>query len=352
MAGDSKGRVKVNLLVLGGNGWVGGAIAAKALTRGANVTCLARGVSGEFPNGVEVIIGDRQNPESLHCFQERYYDAVVDISSNPSHVIAAAKFLEPRTGRYVYVSSVSVYRDASTMGTDESSERLSPLPPGSELSLVNYGEAKVSCEDAVLKVFGEERTFIIRPGVIGGVGDTTDRTGYWPLRFHRPSSPSELVLVPKSTIDFVQVIDIVDLANWIVLAIEREVVGIYNATHDPIDIGTYLRTVAEAVDFRGDFVGVSNGFLQERGVSPWSGPKSLPLWIGQKDSVGATTRSSEMAKKAGLTLRPISETAKDQLLWELSRDPSVPRRAGLSDVEELELINDYLNLALGGENEV
>lgn len=332
----------MKLLVLGGNGWVGGAIASAALSRGVEVTCFARGVSGRFPDGAEVIIGDRQSPESLFSFQKRSFDAVVDISSNPSHVVAAAKFLEPRAGRYVYVSSVSVYRDVSTMGTDESSQRVSTLLPGVELSLENYGAAKVACEDAVLEAFGQERTFIVRPGVIGGVGDTTDRTGYWPLRFHRASSTTKRVIVPKSNFDFVQVIDIIDLANWIAIAIESGVVGAYNATNDPIGIGDYLRTIADAVEFDGELIEVSNRFLLDHGVAPWSGPKSLPLWIGSKDSVGVATRSPEKAKMAGLTLRPILETAREQLSWELSRDPSLTRRAGLSDAEEFELIGDYL----------
>lgn len=167
----------MDLLILGGTGWLGGTMATTALGRGHAVTCLARGHSGKVPAGAKLLRTDRDQPDAYAEVASRDWGAVVDVSRQPGQVRRAAEALGSRTTTYVFVSSGSVYADHSTPGQDETAPLLPPLEGDVMRSMEEYGEAKVACERRVLDLFGAERALIVRAGLIGGPGDASDRVG-------------------------------------------------------------------------------------------------------------------------------------------------------------------------------
>jgi 2'-hydroxyisoflavone reductase len=189
--------VVMQTLVLGGTAWLGGHIASAALERGHQVTCLARGFSGAVPEGVELVRADRSRHAAYDALKQQW-DVVVDVARQPGQVRSAVRALADRAGVYVFVSSGNVYADHRTPGADEDAPLLPPLTVEVMESMDTYGEAKVACEQHVHQAFEPDRALIARAGLIGGPGDIFDRTGYWPLRFARPSTPSGAVLVPDA----------------------------------------------------------------------------------------------------------------------------------------------------------
>lgn len=206
-------------------------------------------------------------------------------------------------------------------------------------SMESYGPAKVACERYVLDAFGATRSLIIRVGLIGGPGDEFDRTGYWPLRFARSAESARVVLVPDMPKLPTQVIDVRDLARWIIDCACSGAVGTFNATGETQSFEEHLETARLVAAHRGPVVSASSQWLLEQGVAPWMGRKSLPLWLPMSDYAGFSARDSGAAAKAGLRRRSLEATLRDTLEWELSRDPSPAiRRAGLSDAEEESLL--------------
>jgi len=186
----------MRLLVLGGTAWLGGCVATTALERGHRVTCLARGSSGPAPAGATFVRADRDRPQAYDEVVREQWDVVVDVSRQPGQVRRAVTALAPRSSSYVFISSGNVYADHSDVGADESSALLPPLDGDVMQDMETYGQAKVACEQHVLAAFGASRSLCARVGLIGGPGDVSDRSGYWPLRFARPVGPSGRVLVP------------------------------------------------------------------------------------------------------------------------------------------------------------
>ena len=178
----------MRLLILGGTAWLGGHVARAALRGGHEVTCLARGSSGEAPAGVHFVQSDRDRSGAYDRVTRQTWDAVVDVSRHPGQVRAAAAALSGQSASYVFIPSVSAYRDKDIPGEDEAAALLPPLERDVMESMQTYGEAKVACEQHVLGSFGPARSFIVRVGLIGGPGDLFDRSGYWPLRFARPAA--------------------------------------------------------------------------------------------------------------------------------------------------------------------
>ena len=187
-----------SLLILGGTSWLGGAVARLGLELGLQVTCLARGRSGTVPPGAEHVVADRWLPGAYDEVAGRAWDAVLDLSWQPELVRGATAALAGRTGHWLYVSSVSVYSDDHTPDTDESAPVHDPWQGSGEVTVEQYGPAKVACEQAVMSVAGEQ-TFVCRPGLIAGYGDPSDRFGYWPGRTARVRTAGEPVLVPPWT---------------------------------------------------------------------------------------------------------------------------------------------------------
>ena len=328
----------MRILILGGTAWLGSTIATAAMHHGHKVTCLARGESGPVPTGIRFVRGDRSRPDAYADVAAEDWDVAVDVSRQPGQVAEAVRALSDRTGSYIFVSSGNVYADAATPGQDERAPLLAALPGDVMESMESYGEAKVACEDRVRGGFGADRSLIVRAGLIGGPGDVSDRSGYWPLRFSEPAGADGSVLVPDSPGLLAQLIDVRDLAEWIIDAAEDGTIGVFNATGETVTLTEHLAIARAVAGHTGPIVGVAAQWLLDHEVGPWSGPRSLPLWLPLPDYAGFSARDSSAARAAGLVTRPLADTLADTLRWERRRVPEGPRRAGLADADEAALL--------------
>ncbi|MES1212627.1 MAG: NAD-dependent epimerase/dehydratase family protein [Leifsonia sp.] len=337
----------MQLLLLGGTAWLGQRIAAAAIERGHRVTCLARGDG--IPDGATLVRADRDDPAALDAVARDRWDAVIDVARQPGHVRRAVAALEPVAERYVFVSSCSVYASQARIGADESEPTFEPLEADLMGSPEDYGPAKVACERAVLDSFGVARSLIARAGLIGGPGDPSGRSTYWPWRFAHPSMADGRVLVPDAPEVPTAVIDVRDLAAWLVEAAERsgaegsggERSGVMNAMGRPLALPDHLELVRSLAGHRGSLVAASEAWLGSQGVGQWSGSRSLPLWLADPDWYGMNARSIDRALAAGLALRPLEQTVRD-ILTEQGAQPS---GAGLSDDDERELLSELDRIA-------
>ena len=328
-------------LILGGTAWLGRHVALEALRRGHDVTCLARG-SAPVPDRVRLVRADRNEPGAYAAVAAEPWDLVVDVSRQPGQVRMATEALAG-AGFFVFVSSANVYADHRTIGQNESAPLLAPLGGDVMESMESYGAAKVACEQQVERAFGPERCLIARVGLIGGPGDLFDRTGYWPLRFARPAVNDGSVLVPDSPDLPTQVIDVRDLAGWLLSAGEHRSAGTFNVGGETIQFAEHLETARRVAGHRGPVVAADSQWLLDHGVEPWMGERSLPLWLPDPDWLGFNARNSGAARRAGLVTRPLAETLADTLAWELTRDPHRVRQAGLSDADERQLLAELLS---------
>jgi nucleoside-diphosphate-sugar epimerase len=330
----------LDLLVLGGTSWLGGVVARRALERGHRVTCLARGESGDPPAGATWVRADRASSSAYDKVAEARWDAALDVSWQPDFVRSALGRLAGTTQHWIYVSSCSVYADDTTPGTDETAPVHDAYQGAGPVDWDAYGPAKVACERACLEALGAERVLLARAGLIGGYGDRSDRLGYWPGRLAR-AADGESVLVPPLR-SACQVIDVEDLAGWLVSCAEQRVSGTFNAIGDEGTVGAVVDASTEAAGTSPHLVEVTDEWLVARGVEPWMGPESLPLWLPQSDYAGFMARRNAAARAAGLRLRPLADTVRATLRWERESGLERARRAGLSTAREQELL-DRLN---------
>lgn len=330
----------MRVLVLGGTAWLGGHLAATAVASGHEVTCLARGTSGKVPLGTAFVSADRDQPGAYDTTAAARWDVVVDVSRQPGQLREAAAALVERSRLFVFVSSASVYADHRTVAQDEGAPLLEPLEGDVMASMETYGQAKVACEAHVLAAYGPGRALIARVGLIGGPGDTSDRSGYWPLRFSRPAAQDGRVLMPDAPEESAQIIDVRDLARWLVDAACQEVSGVFNVMGETMPLVDHLRVARTVAGHAGPVMSASSDWLSAHGVQPWAGERSLPLWIGDPEWTGHSARSSAKATAAGLVTRPLDRTLADTLVWELGRDGAHTRNAGLSDEDERALLDE------------
>jgi len=323
----------MRILVLGGTRFLGRAFVEAALARGHELTLFNRGrTNPELHPGVARLTGDRDG--GLAVLAGRTWDAVMDPSGFfPRVVAASARALAASAGRYLYISSISVYAEPIPRGVDEAGNVATLADPTVEdIGGGNYGGLKALCEERVRDAFGP-RALVVRPGLIVGPHDTTDRFPYWPRRLARGGE----VLAPGSPDAPTQFIDARDLAAWMVNLIERGIAGTFNATGpaEPLELGRCLERIAAAVGGGATLTWVNEEFLDEHGVGPWM---ELPLWVHAADQAFETA-SIARALAEGLRLRPLEETALDTLAWErsLARDTRPPSPA-LAAGREAELL--------------
>jgi 2'-hydroxyisoflavone reductase len=327
----------MRLLILGGTAWLGGWIASTAAESGHQVTCLARGQSGAVPDRAAWVTADRTQPGAYERVSDQDWDVVLDVSRQPGQVKSAIAALADRAGFYAFVSTCSVYADNATPDQDENGPLLPALDDDVMASPQTYGQAKVACEQHVWEAFGPEHALIARAGLIGGPGDTSDRTGYWPLRFARPAAEDGAVLVPDAD-NATEVIDVRDLADWLIHASTRHIAGIFNATGAALPLSQHIDAARTVAGHTGPIVRANPQWLLTQGVQEWMGARSLPLWVADPEWQGFGARDSGRARTAGLRTRPLSETLSDTLAWELTRDHTGARRAGLDDDDERALL--------------
>lgn len=317
----------MRILILGGTGFTGPHQVGYAVARGHQVTVFNRGRSeADLPAAVERLRGDR-NTGDLKVLEGRSWDVVIDNPTTlPFWVRDAGRVLENATEHYIFISTISVYADASQPGRDEDTplleyegeDALAETQETMRAKGVNqlYGPLKAASEKEAEKWF-PGKTTVIRPGLIVGPGDESGRFTYWPVRIHRGGE----VLAPSSPEDPVQFIDARDLAEWTIRMAETRTTGIFNATGParPLTIGGLLDGINSALDSDAAFTWVPASFLEQHEVQGWS---HLPVWVPPRDdNAGFARVSIQRALDAGLTFRPLGETATATLAWYQSQPP-------------------------------
>lgn len=335
----------MDLLIMGGTRFVGRHIVTTALERGHTVTLFNRGRSnpGLFADqGVEEIHGDRDGDIGL--LAGRQWDAVVDVNGYlPRIVRASAELLAPVVDQYLFISSISVYASPWQPHSNEDAP-LATLedPEVEEVTSETYGGLKVLCEKVVQEVYGS-RALIVRPGLIVGPDDYTDRFTYWPVRVARGGR----VLAPGDGSQPVQFIDVRDLASWCIHLLETRQYGVFNATGpaERLSFQQFLFTCREVTGSDARFIWVSDAFLQRHDVQPY---RDLPHWVPGEAAEAHGTIDISRAIAAGLTFRPLQDTIARTLQWAAELDEGHEWRAGLSPEREQELLQAWEE----GEGEV
>lgn len=326
----------MKLLVLGGTRFVGRHIVRAALERGHDVTLFNRGQTNpDLFDDVEQLRGDRDG--DLSALDGRRWDAAIDTSGYVPRVVrASAERLAGAVDHYTFISSLSVYPDMSIEGLDESSP-VSTMddPTVEEVTGETYGPLKALCEQVVQDVY-PDGGLVIRPGVVVGPYDPTDRFTYWVVRVDRGGD----VLAPAPPERRVQFIDARDLGEWTVRMAEERRTGIYNATgpEGGVTMDEMLATCREVAESDARFVWVDEGFLLEHDVQPFRG---LPLWLPGDDAAGFGSVNVEKAVAAGLRFRPLAETASNTLQWAEERPADHEWQAGLSAEREAALLQAW-----------
>lgn len=317
----------MRLLVLGGTVFLSREVTAEALRRGHDVTCACRGVSGDLPEGARLVTWDRDDEAPADLAGE--YDAVVDVSRRPSHVRRAVAAVSE--AHWVFVSTLNVYADDATPGGPGTVPLRDPVTEDVDLAQdpEAYGPMKVACEQIVRD--GASSATIVRPGLIVGPGDPSGRFSYWPARL----ADGGEVLAPGAPSDLVQVIDVRDLAAWIVTLAEARTEGDFDAVGMPMPIGDLMRACAPDATF----TWLDQSFLTDQGVEPWMGPDAVPLWLPRPDYDGMMHHFVEPSIAAGLTLRPVEETSRDTLQW--LRDHPDATVTGIGRDRERELLDAW-----------
>ena len=324
----------MNILIIGGTRFVGRHLVDSALAHGHQITLFNRGKSNPdlFPN-VETIIGDRE--QDMDKLSGRTWDAVIDTCGYVPRIVGESGVsLERSVGRYVFISSISVFADFTKIGIDES-DPVSKIEDDSveEITGETYGPLKALCEKTILDRYNE-RGLVVRPGLIVGPNDPTDRFTYWPVRVAKGGD----MLVPEKPEVPIQIIDVRDLSDFIIKLIEDDASGIYNATGPDYELtlGTMLDTCKQVSGSDANFHWASVDFLKENNVQEWS---DMPVWVpDNEENQGFSRVNISKAIKAGLTFRPIADTVQDTISWANTRPTDYEWRAGLQSKREQELL--------------
>lgn len=337
----------LSILVIGGTGFTGPEQVEHALARGHRVTVINRNrTRPDFFKGkdqVEQLVGDLN--ADMSALKGRTFDAVLDIPTTaPYWVRNVAQYMKGHTKHYTFISTLSVYPDNSKVGADETDGTtpmpadLDPYTPDPAARGRYYGALKSFSEKLVKETY--PNSLIIRPGLIVGPLDPSDRFTYWPVRIDKGGE----VMAPGNTTDPVQFIDARDLAEWTIRMIEAKETGTYNAMgpDKPLSMAEMLYGIKAVTTAGAQFTWVPADFLTEQSVRGW---RHMPVWITPTpNNAGFSARSAAKAIARGLTFRPLAETAKDTLDWAKTRTPEQQNAlaegtvAGISMAREAEVL--------------
>ncbi|HEX6393419.1 MAG TPA: NAD-dependent epimerase/dehydratase family protein [Acidimicrobiales bacterium] len=295
---------QLHVLVLGGTKFVGRAVSEAALELGYRVTLFNRGLTNAdlFDGAVEKVHGDRQS--DLGSLAGRTWDAIIDVAAyHPTTVARSLEALADSVERYLFVSTVSVYADQSIPPV-EGAPVLELEDPSDETPL-RYGARKAACEELVTTRLGERST-IVRPGLIVGPHDPTERFSYWPRRI----AEGGVVLAPGDPTDPLQFIDVRDLGRFMLRLVQDNRSGTFNATGATMDFAALVEACRRVCASDVEVVWVPSQKLLEAGLTPWMG---VPLWIGDPAWKGANRVDISRALQAGLEFRDLDDTIKAAL---------------------------------------
>jgi 2'-hydroxyisoflavone reductase len=320
----------MKILILGGTKFLGRHLVDAALEAGHEVTLFNRGKTNPtlFPN-VETVIGDRE--KDLDRLASREWDAVIEVAGYlPRIVHLSAEALKGSVKKYVFISSISVYSEFRKVGINED-DPVGKLEDETveEITGETYGPLKALCEKTVQEIY-MDRALIIRPGLIVGPYDPTDRFTYWPMRVKRGGD----MITPDKPQTPIQIIDVRDLSEFIIKLIEDDSSGIYNATGPDYELmlGEFLDTCRVVSDSAATFHWASVDFLKEHEVAPWS---DMPVWIPDvEEDAGFSRVDVSKAINAGLKFRPLDDTVRDTIHWAEMRPDDYEWRAGLNPTKE------------------
>lgn len=331
----------LKLLVLGGTGFLGPHFVEAARKRGHTLTLFNRGktnpdkFSGEDYRDIEQLHGDRKTDLSA-LEGERKWDAVLDTSAYiPADVTRSGKLLAPKVKQYLLVSTISVYAKNDVPADENSPLAVLADPTVDKVSNETYGGLKALCEKAAEAEL-PGRTTVVRPGLIVGPGDNSDRFTYWPARADRGGE----ILAPGSAQDPTQFIDVRDLAAFLLATLENGHVGVYNADGEPgaLTMGAVLRESQRAAGKKSTLTWVPADFLEAQKVSAWG---DMPAWIPARGEYAGFGRTSvSKARAAGLSYRPLRDTVRDTLAWwrKLPEERRAKPKAGLPAQREAEVL--------------
>jgi 2'-hydroxyisoflavone reductase len=347
-----RAKASLSILILGGTGFTGPEQVEYAIARGHQVTLINRNKTRPdfFKGRVEQLIGDLN--DDMSALKGLKFDVVIDNPTTaPAWVRNAAQYLKGNTKHYIFVSTISAYANDKTTGADET-DPTHPMPDGLDPYTLDrqnfgryYGPLKAYSEKEVEKHYPGINT-IIRPGLIVGPLDVSDRFTYWPYRIDKGGE----VLAPGDGSDPVQIIDSRDIAEFTVRMAENRTFGTFNATGPvaPLNMAQLLYGIKAVTTAGAQFNWVPAAFLTEQKVRPWaSGPngQSMPVWVPDRpENVAFSRRSIKKALAAGLTFRPLAVTAKDTLDWNKTRPAAdldslaKGARAGIGAEREAEVI--------------
>lgn len=337
----TKTKRPLNILILGGTGFTGPFLVRHALARGHRVTIFNRGSrSLDWPGPVEELVGDR-NAGNLDALKGRKWDVCIDNPTTlPFWVRDACKVLQGNVGHFLFTSTLSVYASNSEIGADETAETLQytgkdAMALTMESLRTNrgelYGPLKAESEREAARWFPDQHT-LIRPTLIVGPRDQTDRFTYWPVRMARGGQ----VLAPGDGKDPVQIIDVRDLAEFTIRMAETQTVGAFNACGPDYSFTfeAMLHSIRAVTGVAAELNWATDEFLAEQSLNPWS---DMPVWVPRRGGYGGfSTRSNAKAIAAGMTFRPFADTVAATLNW--FEDQPVERqaemRAGISAERE------------------
>ena len=333
----------LRILILGGTGFLGPSQVEYALARGHTLTLFNRGRTAPdlFP-GVETLLGDRAEG-NYAALAGHTWDAVIDNSANvASWVVDSVQVLKNAAGRYLFVSSISAHSDNSVIGQDENGPVFSEadyqeaMATGASAGAA-FGQNKAQAERETFKAFGE-RGIVVRPGLIVGPGDRSDRFTYWPVRIHRGGE----VLAPGDGTDWAQIVDVRDIARFMVHLVEQEASGTFNATgpEAPLTMAGMLYGIRAITSTPVTFTWVDADFLREHRVGAWM---EMPVWVyPEPQTRGFSAYDCSKAIAAGLNFRPLADTARDTLEWWKAK-PEAERtlRTGLAPEKEATILEAW-----------